>query len=270
MFGFPSHDVADSIINTLKMVNFTMSSYIHNLFEIMKSPSILFLLFALIIASCTIQKRIHRPGWDVQWKKNYRSTDSSETEGEKLYPTDHEEAEKIYSEADKTIPKKKEVNAEVEKHELGEIHNKTEKRKSLSELSDPTFLAEFDEDPLVIEELVIQTELEEEEPEKPEQGILWLIIVLVACLLILGGAFVIIYGGSLAAIILGLTFVIVGLALVFAGIALTVSGAKYPEPKKDPTIEDREKAAKNKKKAAIALGALAVLLIAAIAILRPK
>ncbi|MDG1428197.1 MAG: hypothetical protein P8P87_04865 [Crocinitomicaceae bacterium] len=269
MIGFPSHDVADSIINTLKMVNFTMSSYIHNLFEIMKSLSILFLLFALIIASCTIQKRIHRPGWDVQWKKNYRSTDSSETEGEKLYPTDHEEAEKIYSEADKTIPKKKEVNAEAEKHELGEIHNKTEKRKSLSELSDPTFLAEFDEDPLVIEELVIQTELEEEEPEKPEQGIVWLIIVLVAFLLIVGGAFVILYGvieGSLAAIILGLTFVIVGLALAFAGIALTASGAKYPEPKKDPTIEDREKAAKKKKKAAIALGALAVLLIAAIAI----
>jgi hypothetical protein len=40
-----------------------------------------FLMFAcssLLVVSCTIQKRLHNPGWNVQWNKNYQTSKSSD------------------------------------------------------------------------------------------------------------------------------------------------------------------------------------------------
>lgn len=38
----------------------------------------LILLLLIFASSCTIQKRLHRPGWNVSWNKNYRSNSGSD------------------------------------------------------------------------------------------------------------------------------------------------------------------------------------------------
>ncbi|MFT5779218.1 MAG: hypothetical protein ACI837_002175 [Crocinitomicaceae bacterium] len=47
-------------------------------------------LFAIVVlvlfSNCTIQKRVHRPGWHIEWKKNYKSDRSKETSS----PLNHE------------------------------------------------------------------------------------------------------------------------------------------------------------------------------------
>ncbi len=41
-----------------------------------------FLLLFLTAPSCTIQKRLHRPGYNIQWKQHYRTEKASESEQE--------------------------------------------------------------------------------------------------------------------------------------------------------------------------------------------
>lgn len=43
--------------------------------------------FVLIAASCTVQKRVHRKGWHIEWKRNYKQ-DRATVENEKLKDLD--------------------------------------------------------------------------------------------------------------------------------------------------------------------------------------
>lgn len=43
---------------------------------------ILLLLFFPIIFGCTITKRVHRPGYHIEWKKNYRQSDARKNQGQ--------------------------------------------------------------------------------------------------------------------------------------------------------------------------------------------
>jgi len=45
---------------------------------------VLFILLAAILTNCTFQKRVHRKGWHVEWRKAYKSDDlSAQTDREK-------------------------------------------------------------------------------------------------------------------------------------------------------------------------------------------
>ncbi len=53
----------------------------------MKATTIFLLLF---LASCTVTKRVHRPGYRIEWKKNYRVQKISDKEKESVSKTEPE------------------------------------------------------------------------------------------------------------------------------------------------------------------------------------
>ena len=50
-----------------------------------------FILLVSIVASCTVQKRVHRPGWHVEWNKNYRSSSERDSKKELTFESDQAE-----------------------------------------------------------------------------------------------------------------------------------------------------------------------------------
>ena len=49
------------------------------------------------MSACTIQKRLHRPGWHVSWNKNYKHDKGSEKLEEKIVISELTEEEEYSS-----------------------------------------------------------------------------------------------------------------------------------------------------------------------------
>ncbi|MFT6501623.1 MAG: hypothetical protein ACJASQ_001739 [Crocinitomicaceae bacterium] len=77
-----------------------------------------FLVILLLLAftsACTVQKRLHRPGWHVSWNKNYKQNKASEALEEKSVITELTEEEKLSSL--EKIPNKEDEKETTESHQ---------------------------------------------------------------------------------------------------------------------------------------------------------
>ncbi len=60
----------------------------------MKVKLLFIVIVTLLLSNCTIQKRVHLPGWHIEWKKNYKNTPSEKVEIADLEPDSEKQPHK--------------------------------------------------------------------------------------------------------------------------------------------------------------------------------
>lgn len=213
----------------------------------MRGLTLIFLL-SIIAASCTIQKRVHRPGWHIEWNKNYRSGDkSNESTSVKSNDLDDNQSELRQSE---TIVV--ESNSEFESIKSESQQSKTTGLETeVDQVSSETELSieentEFTSDSIVLD---TKKDLSEDKPNNTAAHVLLVLAIL--CFI---GVGVLIFG-ALSAI--NFTFIyylwlavivaLVGLLLIlFSSIAFSMSKDNYQKRKEKGIQPEKELKEKNK------------------------
>lgn len=170
------------------------------------------------MSSCTIQKRLHRPGWHVSWNKNYKSSDKSDFSSEENLVQNSENAsqETISNDSElnqaTTIPQ--ETIVDLEDGNPSEMDNSKEIKVSSKEENKTKYA-------------VAKEKVSEKKVDSNNRGSSALtFLILVSLLVVLGTLSFITYvslGPSslvYALLVFGLVIVFIGLIIVFfAGIS---------------------------------------------------
>ncbi|MFT6246135.1 MAG: hypothetical protein ACJA0U_002068 [Salibacteraceae bacterium] len=153
------------------------------------------ILFLLIFTSaCTVQKRLHRPGWHVSWNKNYKQAKGSEELEEKSVSIELTEEEEFSSSENESNSREEEDQHEYELERL--------ESTSLSEYKDQPEIDITTDTPHTPYERAayISKRSLEESKSKTEFGSKHIlsIILLLLFLLCIVGIFALIYNISIA------------------------------------------------------------------------
>ena len=207
------------------------------------------LLILLIVSSCTIQKRLHRPGWHVSWNKNYKS-DS------KFKEVDFAESDEKVRNEEEIITSSNETE-EVQKIEIVEVSEEvqvaeveTNDINTTSTETDGTIPEESDPDPKANSTLKKETNSDTDEPKRSRSFPASIILLFLAVIGLIGAAVMWMGAGNnpsptgvlitiFGAIIIGF----ISLVLLLVGVAL-LSKPKKTKIKKekstDPEIRKKQ------------------------------
>lgn len=175
----------------------------------MKQPLLLALI--LVTLSCSIERRLHRPGWHVEWKRHYsKNRDFAKVEQENLIS-------------------KKSIKSDVSNHsELSELNSEMDSIGASPMLDDvndsPISKAIQSSSPLkqngiALDEKVRQkisktVEKQERVNELGGLDFFVILIILICAILIAGGILAIIFGQHWVWLVLGVVLIVLGILLL--------------------------------------------------------
>lgn len=110
----------------------------------MKRHLLTLIILAITITSCTIEKRIHRGGWHVEWKGHYRGTadeTSSEHQSGNLADAPAEKKQIRPDEAASVAPEKKLIEKTAKSNTLGKVAETTAEEQ-IQQVNEPEIIKE--------------------------------------------------------------------------------------------------------------------------------
>lgn len=197
---------------------------------------LLFILLAAFLTNCTIQKRVHRKGWHVEWKRNYKSQKSDPKQDEERFAWQQAETKSQESVEKKTVSA---PNLELEEinHQVVDQRAVDQRKSKTSQSSDKQYIDNIGD---TQSEVKVETSEEKEESYQAKEkqrlqsrsgggGKGTTILIVGAVLLLLGllSLFLIVFAADLGAAILGaVLFALlggIGLILMLIGLIIIIA-----------------------------------------------